>query len=105
MRAAWPVLPSVFLPSAPLPPSALPAGILPAAAEERSSRRRLRDPNDVTGSDQASHAESGDQARSSMLPSPMLVIDVSAPSVVSAMYTSPNAVPMATQRPSGLASM
>src|SRR6476620_2798640 len=71
----------------------------------RTSRRRLRLPKDVTGSEQASHSEAGDQARSSMLPSPMLVTAASVPSWASAMYRSPKAVPMAIHRPSGLASM
>ena len=55
-----------------------------AGASTRVIRSRLRDPKDVTGSDQPSHAESGDQLNPSMLPSPMLLSRDSVPVRVSA---------------------
>src|SRR4051795_6814362 len=69
-----------------------------------ASRSRLREPKDVTGSDQASQRESADQASSEMLPSPMLATCEKLPLRVSTTCTSPKEVPRATQRPSGLAS-
>ena len=47
-------------------------------------RSRLREPKDVTGSDQPSQAESGDQLKPSMLPSPMLLTRDRVPVRVSA---------------------
>ena len=46
-------------------------------------RNRLREPNDVTGSDHASQRESADHASSEMLPSPMLATWLRAPLRVS----------------------
>ncbi|BAS12833.1 hypothetical protein AHiyo8_11360 [Arthrobacter sp. Hiyo8] len=47
-------------------------------------RNLLREPKDVTGSDHASHCESGDHARPSMLPSPTLTSRDKVPLAVSA---------------------
>ena len=79
--------------SVPVPPSIM------------AIRSRLREPKDVTGSDQPSQAESGDQLNPSMLPSPMLLSRDIVPARVSARKMSPKDVPTASQRPSGLASM
>ena len=60
----------------------------PSAAVPASSalvmRSRLREPKEVTGSDQPSQAESGDQLKPSMLPSPMLLTRDRVPVRVSA---------------------
>ena len=60
-----------------------PSAALPASSTA-VMRSRLREPKDVTGSDQPSQAESGDQLKPSMLPSPMLLTRDRVPVRVSA---------------------